>query len=48
MDLLPEQPLVGKIIYSMSKVPQARPQLKQSGLIVRIIEALKNENNHCK
>lgn len=48
MNLLPEQPLIGKIVYSMSKVSHARMLLKKSGLMTHIIEALRNENNHCK
>lgn len=48
MNLLPEQPLIGKIIYSMCKIPHARAQLGQSRLIVHIVDVLKKENNHCK
>lgn len=48
MRLLPEQTLVNKIIYSMCKISQASAILNQASLIVRIVEVLKKENNHCK
>lgn len=49
MDLLPEQPLVAKVIYSMcKKLPYAKEHLFQSNLIVRIVDVLKNQNNDCK
>ncbi|XP_050531990.1 uncharacterized protein LOC126900369 isoform X2 [Daktulosphaira vitifoliae] len=46
MNLLPNNPLVSKIIYLMSKVPQTRAQLAQSGVMEHIVTFLKNENNH--
>lgn len=48
MRLLPERPLVGKIIYSMCKVKDASRFLHQSLLIVRITDLLKQKDNYCK
>lgn len=48
MHLLPQQPLVSKIIYAMCKIRDALGYLHQSRLIVHITEILKKEDNHCK
>lgn len=48
MGLLPERPLVSKIIYAMCRIRDALGYLHQSRLIVHITEILKNEDNHCK
>ncbi|CAI6366388.1 unnamed protein product [Macrosiphum euphorbiae] len=46
VNLLPEQPLVSKIIYAMCKIRDALGYLHQSRLIVHITEILKKEDNH--
>lgn len=46
MRLLPEQPLVSKIIYAMCKIRDALGYLHQSRLIMHITEILKKEDNH--
>jgi len=48
MSLLPEHPLVCKIIYFMCLVKHSNTTLHQTQIIIQIVNVLKKENNICK
>lgn len=48
MSLLPEHPLVCKILYLMCVVKHSNETLYQTEILIQIVNVLKKENNLCK